>query len=130
MLAVMHLYASRIMCHDDIRAIRMVYSLPVKRENAKYDDTCRRDFPLNKLQKLINQIHRWIIFYGFWIGSCISLIVFILTIIYIILKRRCLNRNDYDMRYSIESNDTQQQYKKKHKSVMNAFLWHDDYLNG
>jgi heme/copper-type cytochrome/quinol oxidase subunit 2 len=85
---------------------------------------------LNKLQKLINQIHRWIIFYGFWIGSCISLIVFILTIIYIILKRRCLNRNDYDMRYSIESNDTQQQYKKKHKSAMNAFLWHDDYLNG
>jgi hypothetical protein len=50
--------------------------------------------------------------------------------IYIILKRRYLNRNNYDVRYSIESNDTQQQYKKKHKSAMNAFLWHDDYLNG
>jgi len=129
MLAVMHLYASRIMCHDDIRAIRMVYGLSVKRENAKYDDTCRRDFPLNKLQKIMKKIHRWIIFYGFGIGSSISLILFILTMIYIIFKRRCLNTNDYDVRYSMESIDSQQ-YKKKHKSAMNAFLWHDDYMNG
>jgi len=119
------------MCHDDIRAIRMVYGLSVKRENAKYDDTCRRDFPLNKLQKLMNKIHRWIIFYGFQIGLCISFVLFLLTVIYIILKRRYLNRNDYDGRYSVESDDSQQQqYQKQHKSAINAFLWHDDYLNG
>lgn len=128
MRAVMHLYPSRIMCHDDIRAIRKVYNLSVKRENAKYDDTCRRDFPMNKLQKLINKIHQWIILYLFQIGSAFSFIGFFLTVIYIILRRCFLNSNDYDSRYSIQSDHSQP--KKQHKSGINAFLWHEDYLNG
>ncbi len=129
MIAVMHLYASRIMCHDDIRAIRKVYGLSVKRQNAKYDDTCRRDFPLNKLQKLMYQIHRWIIFYVFHVQACVSFVVFILTSIYIIVRKRCLDRNDNDARYSIQSDDSQQPYRKQNKSAINAFLWHEDYLN-
>jgi len=125
----MHLYASRIMCHDDIRAIRMVYGLPVKRENIKYDDTCRRDFPLNKLQKFMHRIHRWIHFYAFRFGSLISLIIFLMTIIYIIFKKRCLNRENYYSRYSIQSDYSEQSTHKQHKTAINAFLWHDDLLN-
>jgi hypothetical protein len=113
------------MCHDDIRAIRMVYGFSVKRENAKYDDTCRRDFPMNKLQKIMYKIHRWIIFYGFRIGLSISFGVFLLTMIYIILKRCCLKRNHDDIRYSVESDDS----PRRHKIAINAFLWHDDCLN-
>jgi cbb3-type cytochrome oxidase subunit 3 len=130
MLAVMHLYASRIMCHDDIRAIRKVYGLSVKRENAKYDDTCRRDFPLNKLQKIMYKIDRWIIFYGFRIGVSISFIIFLLTIIYIMWKKRPLNRNRYSETSTIQSNDSEQVNHKHYKTTKNAFLWHDDYLNG
>jgi len=111
-------------------AIEKVYGLSVKRQNAKYDDTCRRDFPLNKLQKLMYKIHRWIIFYVFHVQACVSFVVFILTSIYIILRKRCLDRNDNDGRYSIQSDDSQQPYRKQHKSAINAFLWHDDYLNG
>lgn len=122
------------MCHDDIRAIRMVYGLPVKRENNRHDDTCRRDFPLNRIQKIMYQIHRWLNFYISTIGSSISFIVFLLTSIYIILKRRCLKRNnnndDDSSSSSTMSDNSQQQYQKPHKSTMNAFLWHDDYLNG
>jgi hypothetical protein len=131
MLAVMHLYASRIMCHDDIRAIRKVYGLAVKRENAKYDDTCRRDFPLHKLQKLMLNIHRWIIFYGFYIGLSISFVIFLLTVIYIIWKRRLFNRNNDDSeRSSVQSDDSEHEYDKQSKRTRNAFLWHNDYLNG
>ena len=130
MLAVMHLYASRIMCHDDIRAIRMVYGLPVKRENAQFDDTCRRDFPLNSLQRLMNNIRRWINRYVIRIGPSISLMVFVLTMIYIILKRRYLNRNNHYETPSLDSRDSRQEYHKQHKSAINAFLWHDDHLNG
>lgn len=129
MLAVMHLYPSRIMCHDDIRAIRKVYGLPVKRQNAKYDDTCRRDFPLNTLQKIMYKTHHWIIFYVFYIAPCISFIVILMTIIYILLRKHCLDRNDNDETSSIQSDDSEQLYRKQHKSAINAFLWHDDYLN-
>ncbi|CAF0821398.1 unnamed protein product [Rotaria sordida] len=128
-LAVMHLYASRIMCHDDIRAIRMVYGLSVKRINSIYDDTCRRDFPLNPLQKLINKCHRLIIFYIYRIGLSISFILFLLTIIYILLIKHYLHRNDYDQLSSPQSIRSQQTYDKIHKPAINAFLWHNDYLN-
>jgi hypothetical protein len=130
MRAVMHLYASRIMCHDDIRAIRKVYGLPVKRQNAKFDDTCRRDFPLNSLQRIMNNIHRWITRYVFLIGPLITFVVFVFTMIYIIFKRRCLNKDEHYETSSLDSYDSQPQYHKQHKSAINAFLWHDDYLNG
>ncbi|CAF3335687.1 unnamed protein product [Rotaria sp. Silwood2] len=128
-LAVMHLYASRIMCHDDIRAIRKVYGLSVKRVNSIYDDTCRRDFPLNPLQKQFNKCHRWISFYIFQIALLISFILFLLTIIYIILRINYLHRNKYDQSSSPQSFHSQQTYYKAHKTAINAFLWHNDYLN-
>lgn len=129
MRAVMHLYASRIMCHDDIRAIRKVYNLTVTRENAKYDDTCRRDFPLNKLQKLMRKFHRSICFYFFKICSSISFSGFLLTIVYLILRKRYFHGEHSESGSSLSSNDSQQSYRKQHKSAINAFLWHGEVLN-
>ncbi|UJR10905.1 hypothetical protein I4U23_015092 [Adineta vaga] len=113
MRAVMHLYSSRVMCHDDIRAIRKVYGFAVKRENAQYDDTCRRDFPLNRLQKRVYKIHQWIVFYIIHIG------------------KRYWKTNDHDsISASIQSDGTPQSYRKQYKGATNAFLWHEDYLIG
>ncbi|CAF4866078.1 unnamed protein product [Rotaria sp. Silwood1] len=128
-VAVMHLYASRIMCHDDIRAIRKVYGLSVKRINSIYDDTCRRDFPLNSVQKQMIKIHRWIIFYICRIALLTSFILFLLTIIYIIFKLNYFHRKNNDQLSSPQSFHSEETYRKRHQTVLNAFLWHNDYLN-
>lgn len=117
MRAVMHLYASRIPCHDDIRALRRVYGLKVIRSNAKFDDTCRRDFPMNALQYRMRQIHQWIVLCLFKLGPLISSIVFVLTSLYLLFRRRTPSL--------ISSQDTP---SVQSKSPVNAFLWHDDYF--
>lgn len=127
---MMRLFSSRIMCHDDIRAIRAVYGLNVKRENIKYDHVCRRDFPMNQLQKRFVEIHRWIHFYGFRLGSLISFVVFLITMISILLRRHCSTSGNSSSRSSIQSDYSEQSFRKQHKSAINAFLWHDDLVNG
>jgi len=123
----MHFSYFRILCHDDIRAIRMVYNLPVKRDNAIYDDTCRRDFPMNKLQKLIYLIGRIlnISFIGFII---ISLITFILTLIRYLSKQKS---NQIERQLPIKSTiikDEKPMIKIKRNAKPHGYLWHDDMI--
>jgi len=123
----MHFSYFRILCHDDIRAIRMVYNLPVKRDNAIYDDTCRRDFPMNKLQKLIYLIGRIlnISFIGFII---ISLITFILILIRYLSKQKS---NQIERQLPIKSTiikDEKPMIKIKRNAKPHGYLWHDDMI--
>ena len=113
----MHLYASRIPCHDDIRALRRVYGLKVTRSNAKFDDTCRRDFPMNSLQYRMRQVHRWILLFFAQLAPLISSIVFLLTSLYLLLRKRTSSLISGPDTSSVQS-----------KSPVNAFLWHDDYF--
>lgn len=119
-------YSSRVMCHDDIRAIRKVYGLSVRRENIQYDQICRRDFPMNYLQKIFYRIHRRIYFYVFYWGLTSSLIVICITGIYLILKNYFFHRENLSSRSSLQSDYSSQSIRKEHQSQMNAFLWHDD----
>lgn len=112
----MRFHSSRVMCHDDIRAIRRVYGFEVKRENNQFDDVCRRDFPMNRIQKIFIRIHRWICLP--W-GLIASLMIFSLTLIYLITKKRLFNE---ETSYSTSSSQSEQ----GEKSRLNAFLWHDD----
>jgi large-conductance mechanosensitive channel len=130
----MHFSNFRILCHDDIRAIRMVYKLNVKRDNAIYDDTCRRDFPMNKLQKLMYKIGRIlnIILIGFFI---ISLIVFILTLIYLLIKYLSKQKSNQFEKQSppppINSTiikDEKPMIKIKRNVKSHGYLWHDDMI--
>lgn len=122
----MRLYASRIMCHDDIRAIRKVYQLPVRRTNIQYDDTCRRDFPMNSLQKISHRIHRILSRYLLYGGSTASFVTFFITVIYLILKNRLSRGERSPSRSSSQSDYSPPSVKKGQKPQMNAFLWHDD----
>jgi hypothetical protein len=119
----MHFSNFRVLCHDDIRAIRMVYNLAVKRDNAIYDDTCRRDFPMNKLQKLMYLIGRIlnIIFIGFLI---ISLFIFILILIRYLSKQksRQLPINSTIIK------DEKVMIKTKRNVKSHGYLWHDDMI--
>jgi hypothetical protein len=119
MQSVMDFSNLRVLCHDDIRAIRKVYKLPVKRENAIYDDTCRRDFPMNKLQNLMYFIGKMLklLFIGFLI---LSLITFVSTLIYLLVNKR-------------KSKEVKTSYKKpmmktKHNLSPRGYLWHDEIL--
>lgn len=134
MQSIMHFSAYRMLCHDDIRAIRMIYRLPVKRENAVYDDTCRRDFPMNKLQKLMYLIGRMIIliFSGLFIASAT---VFILTLVYLLIRYLCQQKfNLFEKRISTTSKSS---WLTKDKNLISnnqrkinphAYLWHDEML--
>ena len=125
----MHFSNFRTLCHDDIRAIRMIYKYPVTRKNAEYDDTCRRDFPMNKLQKLMYFIGRLIIFsfIGFAILSTIALIS---TLIYILINQR----KPIGLKREISRNSSIVQIKKpviiqtKKNVKPHGYLWHDDML--
>ncbi|CAF3548880.1 unnamed protein product [Adineta steineri] len=86
--SVMHFSPIRFLCHDDIRALRMIYSLPVTRNNAKHDDTCRRDFPMNPLQKFMYKFGR-ILFYSIILCAIISTVTCILTLAYILIRHFC-----------------------------------------
>ena len=122
----MRLYASRIMCHDDIRAIRRVYDLPVQRTNIQYDHVCRRDFPMNRIQKIFYRIHQWISVYLFFGGLSFSSLAVFITGIYSILKRRFIHRETSSSRSSFQSDYSQSSFQQRPKPPINAFLWHDD----
>ncbi|CAF3423198.1 unnamed protein product [Rotaria socialis] len=134
MQSIMHFSTYRILCHDDIRAIRMVYQLPVKRENAAYDDTCRRDFPMNRLQKLMYLFGKTLIvvLLGLLISSSIA---FILTLIYLLIRYlygQYLNK--FDKRMSTTSmnswlsKDKNSMISNPAKIKTHVYLWHDEMV--
>ena len=129
MKSVMDFSNLRILCHDDIRAIRMVYELPVKRDNAFYDDVCRRDFPMNKLQKLMYQLNRLLILF-FILILIISIITFISTLIYLFIRhlyeQRSNQSNSLTSIISTNSWSTQNKKANKHHHRTHAYLWHDE----
>ncbi|CAF0721899.1 unnamed protein product [Rotaria sordida] len=132
MQSVMHFSTFRMLCHDDIRAIRMVYNFPVKRENAAYDDTCRRDFPMTKLQKSIFLFGRMLILCLLALLIA-SIIAFILTLIYILLRYLC-NQNSNQFQKQTSNISTSSWLTKDKKPMISdqrkikphAYLWHDD----
>ena len=129
----MHFSYLRMLCHDDIRAIRMIYNSSVVRDNAVYDDTCRRDFPMSFLQKLMRFINQCIIF-GFIGFIGVSLAMFISTLIYILIRSLMSKRQS--------SSSTSTQVEKPQKPIKNdkpipktkvtkkphGYLWHDDMI--
>ncbi|CAF2381483.1 unnamed protein product [Rotaria sp. Silwood2] len=134
MQSVMHFSTFRMLCHDDIRAIRMVYKFPVKRENAAYDDTCRRDFPMTKLQKSMFLFGRMLML-GLLALLIASLVTFILTLIYILLRYLC-NKNSLQFEKQTSSISTSSGLTKDKKPMISgqrklkphAYLWHDEML--
>jgi hypothetical protein len=119
MQSVMHFSNFRMLCHDDIRAIRSIYNSSVTRENAVYDDTCRRDFPMSFLQKLIRFISQCIIF-GFIGFLGLSFLVFILTLIYILIRSKRQSSK-------VVKND-KPILKTKANNKPHGYLWHDDMI--
>jgi uncharacterized membrane protein YciS (DUF1049 family) len=134
MRAVMHFFPSRVLCHDDIRAIRMVYELPIKRDNADYDDTCRRDFPMNKLQKLMYKISR-ILTFLFIISLIISIITCVLTLIYLLIRYLWKKESNQFRKQTstITTNswvikDRKPMIKTKRSVKPHGYLWHDEMI--
>ncbi|CAF0721323.1 unnamed protein product [Didymodactylos carnosus] len=131
MKAVMHVTIFRVMCHDDIRAIRKVYGYTVIREHAKYDDTCRRDFPLSKREMLMQKIKKSL-FLFILISIMISFLVFILTIIYILCRNTsCCEFKTSKGNQKTKSEQSSLRYvENAHQSApeqgARAFLWHDE----
>jgi hypothetical protein len=126
MRSVMHFGNFRILCHDDIRAIRKVYNLAVTRENAVYDDTCRRDFPMSFLQKLMYLIGRCIIFalMGYVI---LSFTIFISTLIYLLIRYFMSKRKEPIQLPKIIKNE-KPILKIKGTNKPHGYLWHDDMI--
>lgn len=114
MQSVMHFSFLRFLCHDDIRALRRVYNLTLTRENAVYDDTCRRDFPLNFWQKLMAFITKWLILISLFLLA-LSFLTFILTIIYLLLRK-----------YFSKRKTSTKSTKKTNKP--HGYLWHQDTI--
>lgn len=123
MKSVMHFTATRILCHDDIRAIRMVYGSKPKRENAKYDDTCRRDFPIGFLQKLMRLIARAIIF-GAILFSIISTSLFLLILLYLLLRYLIRKRSTTSEKEAPSPVNT----RKTRNVLPRGYLYHDEML--
>lgn len=116
----MHFSPIRILCHDDIRAIRTVYKSKSKRDNAIHDDTCRRDFPLNFWQKLMRLIARWIVL-GAMLFALISTALFLLTILYILLRKL--------LRRSPKEEEPSSPNAGKARNVLpRGYLYHDEML--
>ncbi len=129
MQSVMHFSNLRMLCHDDIRAIRAIYNSSVVRENAVYDDTCRRDFPMSFLQKLMRFINQCIVF-GFIGFIGLSLIVFILTLIYILI-RSLMSKRQSSTGVEKPQNPIKNQrpiLKTKVNKKPHGYLWHDDMI--
>jgi hypothetical protein len=134
MQSVMHSSSFRTLCHDDIRAIRKIYELSVKRDNAQYDDTCRRDFPMNKLQKLMYQIGR-IITFSFVISSILSTMTCVLTLVYLLIRylRRSQPNRFKKQSSTISTNswlikDNKAIIGTKHNVKHHGYIWHDEIL--
>ena len=119
MKSVMHFSPVRILCHDDIRAIRMVYKSKPKRENAVYDDTCRRDFPLNFWQKLLRMLARAIVLWAILL-ALISTVLFIVTVLYLLL-RKLLRRTPKEKQPSPPAGKTR-------NVLPRGYLYHDEML--
>jgi hypothetical protein len=118
-----------MLCHDDIRAIRAIYNSSVVRENAVYDDTCRRDFPMSFLQKLMRFINQCIVF-GFIGFIGLSLIVFILTLIYILI-RSLMSKRQSSTGVEKPQNPIKNErpiLKTKVSKKPHGYLWHDDMI--
>jgi hypothetical protein len=107
----------------------MVYNLPVKRDNAIYDDICRRDFPMNNLQKLMYLIGRILNFLFIGLLS-LSLSVFILTLIYLLIRYLSKQKsNQFEKQPSIKLRvikDEKVMIKTKRNIKPHGYLWHDD----
>lgn len=116
----MHFSNRRFLCHDDIRAIRMIYKQPVKRNNNVYDDTCRRDFPMGALQKFMYLLDKYLklIFLPFLI---ISFGVFVLTIVYLLIRRLISQRKQSPKK-------DKPIVKSKGNNKPHGYLWHDDMI--
>lgn len=127
MQSVMHFSYIRILCHDDIRALRMVYKLPIKRDNAKYDDTCRRDFPMGKLQKLMYLIGK-LLFWGSTGFAAISTGVFNLTLIYLLIRYFMGKRSNDSTEKPVPIKKDKPMIKSKKTNKPHGYLWHDDVI--
>ena len=128
MQSLMHFSYLRILCHDDIRAIRAVFKLPVIRQHAEYDDTCRRDFPMNWLQKLMYLLDRYLIL-GWIILAILSTSIFVLTLIYLLIRYCCRSSSTG----AVTSEETPGSWFKKstghkHDVKRYGYLWHDEML--
>lgn len=110
----------RFLCHDDIRAIRRVYSYSVKRDNNVYDDTCRRDFPMGALQKFMYLLNKYLklIFLPFLI---VSFGTFVLTILYLLIRRLIPEKKK-----SVKKDKPI--LKSKGNNKPHGYLWHDDMI--
>ena len=106
---------TRILCHDDIRALRYIYNQTYTRDNAQYDDTCRRDFPPDFWQKLMKLITKWLSICSL-ILLVVSSVTFILTIIYLLLRKFVPKRQSSPKTSAKKTN-------KPH-----GYLWHQDTI--
>ena len=134
MESVMHFSHTRWLCHDDIRAIRMVYDLPVKRGNAVYDDTCRRDFPMNQWQRWMYLLNKFILLMAA-VFACTSAALFLCTLIYLLLQylynRRTGSLRKQRSKESANTVFTKRQAPKgngKRLITPHGYLWHDEML--
>ena len=124
MKAVMHFLSSSVMCHDDIRAIRAVYNLKVIRSHSKFDDTCRRDFPMNYLQKLFYKISQLLVItmISYLIGSCCT---FFLILAFLLLHQRFYSKTSEDKK-PINLNIKPDEKSKKKGFSSHGYLYHDE----
>jgi hypothetical protein len=116
----------RLLCHDDFRAIRMIYNQDVTRDNAQYDDTCRRDFPMMFLQKLM---HRLAFVLGLvYIALAItSTSIFVLTLIYLLVRYFTRNTtNSLKTQISTQSVVRQPIKGNKIRTGPRGYLHHDE----
>jgi hypothetical protein len=122
MQSVMHFSNFRVLCHDDIRAIRAVYNLTIKRGNAIHDNTCRRDFPMSTLQKFMYLIGRWIIYL-----SILFLIISFLIFIFTLLIRYLLSKRG-EKQSATKSSVMKDGKARINKNKPQGYLWHDDMI--
>lgn len=111
-------YATRVMCHDDIRSIRGVYGQKNIRENAKYDDVCRRDFPMNAIQKKFYKF-RLILDKILLLLLLSSLVVFFVTVAYLLFRQF----------RKTEENQTETMVRTKTRTAGftgHGYLYHDE----
>ena len=116
----MHFSNRRFLCHDDVRAIRKLYNFTVKRENNVYDDTCRRDFPMGPLQKFMYLLNKYLKL-AFLPFIIITFAVFVLTILYILLRRLIPERKESTKKAKLI-------VKSKGNNKPHGYLWHDDMI--
>lgn len=123
----MHFSYLRFLCHDDIRAIRMIFKLPVIREHVEYDDTCRRDFPMNWLQRLMFRMHRATVALLLY-AAISSAVAFVGTIIYLLVRLWQRLRSGRGSGRSATVATNPWPTKDKIPIKRHGYLWHDEML--